>query len=111
MKNLPFTKDSTMPVYNLVNIDSLQSPAKTSVFLYHVRILCIVSSELLNQVNFRIPSYYSRNHDIFAIPFFKLFFTGLVIIYPRNPIQIIIKYRNIQNLVRNIEAYEFNVMQ
>jgi len=73
MKNIPISKNSFTPVQKLVNIDSLQLRRQLFdiMFVYDLLNYNVVSPELLAQVNFRIPSFHSRNHDLFAIPFFK----------------------------------------
>lgn len=73
MKNIPISKNSITPVQKLVNIDSLQLRRQLFdiMFVYDLLNYNVVSPELLAQVNFRIPSFHSRNHDLFAIPFFK----------------------------------------
>jgi len=73
MKNIPISRDSIMPVQKLVNLHSLQLRRQLFdiMFVYDLLNYNVVSPELLAQVDFRIPSFHSRNHDLFAIPFFK----------------------------------------
>lgn len=73
MHNLPISKDSIMPVQNVLNLVSLHLRRQlfNIMYVYYLLSYNIICPGLLAQVSFRILSYNSRNQDLFGIPSFK----------------------------------------
>lgn len=71
--NLPFSRDSIIPIQVSLDLDSLSLRRNLTdiMFIFDIINGFVLCPELLVMIGFRIPRLYTRNLDLFVIPHYR----------------------------------------